>query len=144
VNAAGGPISDEIEVLILWSSGGSLICLDGDTHAVRWWRETPGFSGSDPVVCEITGNGSPELLLLSPFDEITVVDVATGRIGPRLKKYGSDITDFKVMDADGDGRAEILAAFKDEGIYVLNPRPLGREDSLDIVLDLMDSLGGAQ
>ena len=72
------------------------------------------------------------------------MDLATWRIGPRLKKYGSDITDFKVMDADGDGRAEILAAFKDEGIYVLNPRPLGRKDSLDIVLDLMDSLDGVQ
>ena len=131
-------------VLLFWSSGGSMICLDGERGGLRWWREIPGFSAQKPLLADLDGDPSREALVFSPAGEIVAVDLTTGRVGPRLKKIGSLITDLKVMDENGSGGSRILAGFKDEGVYLIDPRFAGDDSPLDMALAFLHEDGGSQ
>ncbi len=137
---SGGESSD----LLLWSSGGSMVHFDGLAGELHWWKELPGFSGRRPLVAELDGDDSPEVIVFSPSGEIVVIDLVTGVTELRLRKTGAVITDLNAVDTDGDGLSEILAGFKDEGIYLVNPRLTGRTTGLDIALSGMEGLPGGQ
>ena len=135
---------DEGGGLLLWSSGGSMVHFDPTAGKLHWWRELPGFSVRKPLVAELDGDGSPEVVVFSPSGEIVVIDLATGAVELRLRKTGAVISDLNIVDTDGDGLSEILAGFKDEGVYLVNPRLAGKTTGLDIALSGMDGISGGQ
>lgn len=134
-NNRGGP-----QNILIWSSGGDMICLDAANGALKWWRQIHAYSGHEALVANFDSDPSPEVVVFSPYGEITVVGVAAGRVKARFKKAGSEITDIEIVDARGTGEFEILTSFKGEGVYSLNPRRLQQQNAIDIALSGMEAL----
>ncbi len=128
-NNGGGPCT-----ILIWSSGGDMVCLDAANGALKWWRQIHAYSGYEALVANVDADPSPEVVVFSPYGEITVVGLASGQVKARFKKAGSEITDIEIVDINGTGQVEILTSFKDEGVYSLNPRQLQRQNAIDITL----------
>ncbi len=131
----GGP-----STVLIWSSGGDMICLDAKSGALRWWRQIHAYSGYEASIANIDTDSSLEVVVFSPYGEITVIGVDSGRVDGRFRKAGSEITDLEVVDIRGTGDVEIVTSFKDEGIYSLNPRPLEKQNAINITLSGLDGL----
>jgi hypothetical protein len=128
------------ETFLILSSGGTMIRLDR-SGGIVWWRDVAGLSGYEPLIAELDGDGSPEVIVFSLYGEISVIDLESGAPETLIRKVGSEITDLEVIDMDGDGAGEILAGFKDEGIYLVDPAQPEQENALDLVLSAMNDRG---
>jgi len=135
-NSRGGPCT-----ILIWSSGGDMICLDAANGALKWWRQIHAYSGYEALVSNVDSDPTSEVVVFSPYGEITVIGLASGRVKARFKKAGSEITDIEIVDTKGNGDVEILTSFKDEGVYSLNPRRLRQRNAIDITLSGLMALG---
>jgi len=142
--SAGGRGDDAIggdDPLLLWTNGGHLICFEQDQSRLRWWRHIPLYSSQAPLIAALTRDEDRKIFLYSLYGQIALLDFATGQIGMMLMKTGAELADLDVLDADGDGEAEIFACFKDEGVYRIYRRPLQKHNALDVVLVEMEQMG---
>lgn len=104
---------------VVWTIGP-----DGD---VEWTRDVVGNKAGEnyqmtppPVVGDVTGDGSPELVIADNAGGVTVLDPRTGEV---LATYSRDVsvwTHPTVADLDDDGADEILVMYGDGRVVKLS------------------------
>jgi hypothetical protein len=96
--------------LVFGSWDGGLYCLDGDDpRRSRWRVDTGHLIWSSPVVCDLDGDGNPEVVVLN--DRLHVRTMAGEPLPPfPLPLGGMGIATAAVGDLSGEGEPAILAA----------------------------------
>jgi outer membrane protein assembly factor BamB len=111
--------------------GGNLTCLDGGGKEI-WRAKLKGpTSWSASVVCDLSGDGKPEVVQTDSQGTVWAFDALTGAVIWQASVQGAPVSPA-VADIDGDGKAEvvvatgsaILAAFRSDGSPLWN-RALG-------------------
>lgn len=104
-------------------SGGRVVALDARTGERRWSTALVRAERSitpAPVLGDVTGDGSPELVAVSGTGTVAVLDPADGT---ELASYQRDVpilTHATVADVTGDGRAEIFVRYGDGRVVSLS------------------------
>jgi outer membrane protein assembly factor BamB len=93
-----------------------IVWLDADTGATLHQVQLDGFSGADPVVFDVDGDGSQELIV-APVQidregkgsgQLLALDVVSGETKASAPLDGVTVSTPLIADLDGDGRAQLV------------------------------------
>lgn len=111
---------------------GTLFALDGRDGSVEWSRSLTDASTQmtpPPVVGDVSGDGSQELVAVTNDGFVRVLDPADGRV---LASYGRDAsvyTHATLADTDGDGAEEVYVMYGDGTAVALTAQILNSSSS---------------
>ncbi|MCA9690764.1 MAG: hypothetical protein KC636_14245, partial [Myxococcales bacterium] len=135
---SGGPLAPNGIAVLSKSQGfdGALVVVNTRSSGVfafdaegapRWrsevtsWRATFGDRRQPPIAADLTGDGAPELVVLSPEGALYVLDPRDGRTLARFRGSGFEPPAAApvIADVDFDGAPEILIASSDRRLRML-------------------------
>jgi outer membrane protein assembly factor BamB len=103
------PRGREPALLYAADYAGKMHCLDGKGNVV-WEAALNGFTNwSASVVCELNGDGKPEVIQTDAQGTVWAFDAATGSVRWKAQVEGQPVSPA-VADLDGDGLPEIVIA----------------------------------
>jgi hypothetical protein len=97
-------------------SNSEVVWLDADTGATLKRKRLEGFSGMDPIVFDVDGDGTQELIV-SPVQidaegrgsgQLLALDSVSGEVKASAPLDGVTVATPLIADLDGDGRAELV------------------------------------
>ena len=119
----GGPKINGVAACVITQTGklgvvfggaeGTIYALDADGKAV--WNHSTGDEITDMRLCDLDGDGSPEILAASRSFSLTAIE----RDGTRLWRVdvGEPILSMALADLDGDGKVEICLGTEDGHVF---------------------------
>jgi len=100
-------------------TGGQLSCVDGNGKEV-WLQQLSGpATWTSSVVCDLTGDGVPEVVQADDRGEVGAFNALDGTVIWKTKVQG-DALSPAVADLDGDGLQEIAITTCDGFLFLLN------------------------
>jgi hypothetical protein len=89
-------------------------------NSSRYGPSTSGASESSPVVADMNGDGTPDILIGGEDAQLTAFNGATGAMLPGFPiRLGAEVRGVPgLCDCDGDGMTEIVLACWDQNLYV--------------------------
>ena len=103
------PRSGDHALIFFANTGGELVCLDGKGQKVWQTQLPPRVEWSAPVVCDLEGDGKPEVIQTDGKGKVHAFDALKGSEIWSATVQGVPVSPA-VGDLDGDGNSEILVA----------------------------------
>ncbi len=108
--------------IIALDSWGSVYCFAEDgTRLWKYARESNEGSYRQPVLADVDGNKTLEILVTDSRGRLLVLDAA-GRVKLELHVTNYRLSPPAVADLDGDGTAEIIFGTEDKEVYCFDAR----------------------
>jgi len=107
---------DAVVEVYATNATGTLFALDGRDGSLEWSRSLTDASTRmtpPPVVGDITGDGTSELVTVTNDGFVRVLDPADGRVLASYARDASVYTHATLADTDGDGAKEVYVMYGD-------------------------------
>jgi hypothetical protein len=104
---------------VIWGAY-DVVALNGADGSQKWRATSPNRVWPDIAVADLTGNGTPEVIVGRSSDQLTVYNASGGVVWTRNPFGNGEVRSLAVADLEADGQLEIVVAHAGDPGFQLN------------------------